>query len=162
MGATESGNKELIAVEDGYRESEQSWLEVLEDLKARGLADGPKLASGDGALGFWKAMTKVYPASRHQRCWFHKSGNVLNKMPKSVHGKAKADVHEIWMAATREEANQAFDRFVAKARRLNDRNPMPLGQCFNRWIGYPPPPSLGFARLRHDQHNFVIRRNQTL
>jgi len=114
MGATESGKKELIAVEDGYRESEQSWLEVLEDLKARGLGDGPKLVTGDGALGFWKAFTKVYPDGNHQRCWFHKTGNVLNKMPKSVHGKAKADVHEIWMAETREAADQAFDRFVAK------------------------------------------------
>jgi transposase-like protein len=114
MGATESGKKELIAVEDGYRESEQSWTEVLEDLKARGLVDAPKLTTGDGALGFWKAFAKVYPAGTHQRCWFHKTGNVLNKMPKSQHGKAKADLHEIWMAATREEANRAFDRFVSK------------------------------------------------
>jgi len=114
MGATENGLKELIAVEDGYRESEQSWCEVLEDLKARGLGEGPKLATGDGALGFWKAFTKVFPAGKHQRCWFHKTGNVLAKMPKSLHGKGKSDLQQIWMAETRERANKAFDRFVAK------------------------------------------------
>jgi transposase-like protein len=113
MGATEAGKKELIAVEDGYRESEQSWLEVLEGLKSRGLAAGPKLATGDGALGFWTALSKAYPQSRHQRCWFHKTGNVLNRMPKSLQGKAKSQIHEIWMAATREEATKAFDRFIA-------------------------------------------------
>jgi putative transposase len=114
MGATEDGRKELVAVEDGFRESEQSWLEVLEGLRSRGMKMAPKLAAGDGALGFWKALAKAYPETKAQRCWFHKTGNVLNKLPKSLHGKAKTDIHEIWMAQTRENAEAAFDAFVAK------------------------------------------------
>jgi putative transposase len=114
MGATAEGHKELIAVQDGYRESEQSWHELLIDLKQRGLTAAPHLAVGDGALGFWKALRKLYPETREQRCWFHKSGNVLNKMPKSVQPRAKADLHEIWMADTREHAHQAFGAFLEK------------------------------------------------
>lgn len=114
MGATADGRKELIAVVDGYRESEQSWYELLIDLKQRGLKFAPKLATGDGALGFWAALRKVFPETREQRCWFHKMGNVLNKMPKSVQPKAKADLHEIWMAETREQAHRAFDAFLKK------------------------------------------------
>jgi transposase-like protein len=114
MGATADGHKELIAVVDGYRESEQSWYELLIDLKNRGLTRAPKLAVGDGALGFWAALRKVFGETREQRCWFHKTGNVLNKMPKSVQNKAKDDIHEIWMAATREDAEKAFDTFLEK------------------------------------------------
>jgi transposase-like protein len=114
MGATADGNKHLIAVADGYRESKQSWLELLLDLKQRGLTVPPKLAIGDGALGFWAALREVFPETREQRCWVHKTANVLNKMPKSVQPKAKADVHEIWQAETREMANQAFDHFLEK------------------------------------------------
>ena len=114
MGATSDGRKELIAVEDGYRESEQSWYELLLDLKKRGLTIAPQLAIGDGALGFWAALRKVYGEAREQRCWVHKTANVLNKMPKSVQAKAKADLHEIWMAETREKAHQAFDTFLEK------------------------------------------------
>ena len=98
MGATADGQKELIAVLDGYRESEQSWGELLLDLKQRGLTMDPKVAVGDGALGFWAALRKVYPMTREQRCWVHKTANVLNKMPKSVQSKAKGDLHEIWQA----------------------------------------------------------------
>lgn len=112
IGATEDGKKELVAVEDGYRESEQSWIELLRDLKARGLQAPPKLATGDGALGFWKALAKVFGDTVQQRCWVHKTANVLNKMPKSVQPKAKAALHEIWMAETRESAEIAFDRFT--------------------------------------------------
>ncbi len=112
IGATKDGRKELVAVEDGYRESEQSWLELLRDLKARGLESAPKLAIGDGALGFWKALVKVFGDTAQQRCWVHKTANVLNKMPKSVQPKAKAALHEIWMADTRERAEEAFDLFV--------------------------------------------------
>jgi transposase-like protein len=114
MGATAEGHKELIAVMDGYRESEQSWSEVLIDLKQRGLTEEPHLAVGDGALGFWAALRKVYPKTRGQRCWVHKTANVLNKMPKSVQPKAKADLHEIYLAEAREQANKAFDKFLAK------------------------------------------------
>jgi len=112
MGATAEGKKELIAVADGYRESEQSWLELLLDLRSRGLTLDPELATGDGALGFWKALRQVFPKTRHQRCWVHKTANVLNKLPKSLQGKAKSMLHDIWMAATRTDAEAAFQRFV--------------------------------------------------
>ncbi len=113
MGATESGKKELIAVADGLRESAQSWTELLLDLKARGLDAGPKLVVGDGALGFWKALRQVYGESREQRCWVHKTANVLNKLPKSKQAKAKGMLHDIWMAETRADAHKAFDLFIA-------------------------------------------------
>ncbi len=111
MGATEDGEKELIAVSDGFRESEASWTELLNDVKSRGLKVDPKLAIGDGALGFWAAVRKVFAKIREQRCWFHKSGNVLNYFPKSVQPRAKEALHEIWMAETREDAYKAFARF---------------------------------------------------
>lgn len=112
MGATKDGKKELIAVADGYRESEQSWRELLLDVKARGLAVDPKLAVGDGALGFWKALPQVFPATREQRCWVHKTANVLDKLPKRLQGKAKDDLHQIWMADPRAHAGEAFDLFL--------------------------------------------------
>ena len=112
MGATVDGKKELIAVLDGYRESEQSWSELLLDLKQRGLAEVPKIAVGDGALGFWAALRKIFPETKEQRCWVHKTANVLNKLPKSVQPKAKAALHEIWQAETKAEANRAFDHFL--------------------------------------------------
>ena len=112
VGATDKGQKELIAIADGYRESEQSWLEVLLDLKRRGLEMGPQLALGDGALGFWKALRQVYPGAREQRCWVHKTGNVLNKLPKGLQKKAKGRLQDIWMAETRKDAESAFDFFL--------------------------------------------------
>jgi transposase-like protein len=112
LGATPGGKKELIAVADGYRESEQSWLQLLLDCKQRGLTIEPKLATGDGALGFWKALRQVYPATREQRCWVHKTANVLDKMHKRVQAKAKEMLHAIWMAPTRAAAVQAFEAFV--------------------------------------------------
>jgi len=114
MGATADGKKELIAVLDGYRESEQSWSELLLDLKHRGLTTPPKIAVGDGALGFWAALRKVFPETKEQRCWVHKTANVLNKMPKSVQPKAKGDIHEIWQAETKADAETAFDHFLEK------------------------------------------------
>jgi len=114
MGATAEGHKELLAVMDGYRESTQSWTELLVDLRQRGLTLAPKLATGDGAMGFWGALRTVYPETREQRCWVHKTANVLNNMPKSVQPRAKADLHEIWMAETREQAYKAFETFLAK------------------------------------------------
>ena len=112
MGATRDGNKELIAVADGYRESEQSWQELLLNVKARGLAVDPKLATGDGALGFWKALKKVYSKTRTQRCWVHKTANVLDKLPKRLQAAAKEKLHDVWMADTRQHACQAFDLFL--------------------------------------------------
>ena len=114
MGACADGRKELVAVEDGFRESEQSWYELLLDLKTRGLKRPPKVAVGDGALGFWKALAKAFPDTRAQRCWFHKTANIINKLPKSLHSKVRADLQAISMAATKTEATQAFDTFVAK------------------------------------------------
>ena len=113
MGATEDGTKELIAMTDGQRESEQSWLELLLDVKARGLTDAPTLATGDGALGFWKALRQVYPSTKVQRCWVHKTVNVLDKLPRSQQPSAKSMLHEVWMSATKEDAIKSFDRFVA-------------------------------------------------
>ena len=112
IGATPEGNKELIAVQDGYRESEQSWTELLLDLKSRGLAEAPKVAVGDGGLGFWAALRKVFGETREQRCWVHKTANVLNDLPKGRQAKAKSMLHDIWMAATKADAEKAFDLFV--------------------------------------------------
>ena len=109
IGVTEHGRKEFIAIEDGYRESEQSWTELLLRIKAQGLIHPPELAVGDGALGFWKALQKVFPKTRHQRCWVHKTANVLNKLPKSIQPKVKQALHEIWMAPTKKQAYKAFD-----------------------------------------------------
>jgi transposase-like protein len=112
MGATAEGKKELIAVADGYRESEQSWKELLLDCKARGLEIEPSLAIGDGALGFWKAMRPVWDTTKEQRCWVHKTANVLDKLPKGSQPKAKRMLHEIYLAETKAAAGKAFDLFV--------------------------------------------------
>lgn len=113
IGATPDGKKQLLAMSDGYRESEESWRELLLDLKQRGLNIDPKLATGDGALGFWKALPQVFGTTRLQRCWVHKTVNVLNKLPLLQHGKAKEALHQIWMAESRVDAEQAFDLFLS-------------------------------------------------
>jgi putative transposase len=112
VGADEHGRKELVGLSDGYRESEQSWRELLVDLRRRGLGIGPELAVGDGNLGFWKALRQVYGAAREQRCWVHKTVNVLTKLPPGLQAKAKQHLQAIWMAETREAAEAAFDSFV--------------------------------------------------
>jgi putative transposase len=114
IGATPEGKKELLGFQVGMRESAQSWRELLVDLKARGLAIAPELATGDGALGFWTALEEVCPATRHQRCTVHKTANVLDKMPKSVQPAAKADLREIWMAPDRATAEAAITTFAEK------------------------------------------------
>jgi putative transposase len=113
IGATEGGKKELLALNSGLRESELSWTELLLDLKHRGLKAAPELAIGDGALGFWKALAKVYHNTRWQRCWVHKTANVLNKLPKSLQAKAKEKLHQIWMAPDKAEAQDHFDDFIS-------------------------------------------------
>lgn len=113
IGATADGKKELLAMSDGYRESEASWKELLLDLKARGLTNDPKVAIGDGALGFWKALPQVFGTTRAQRCWVHKTANVLNCLPKGLQAKGKDDLHQIWLAESRVDANQAFDHFLS-------------------------------------------------
>lgn len=114
MGATPEGRKELLAVWDGERESKRSWQTVLRDLKRRGLRDAPELATGDGALGFWAALEEEFPETRHQRCWVHKTANILDKMPKSVQPDAKALIHEMYMAPTRAEAMKAYEEFKSR------------------------------------------------
>ena len=133
VGADEYGRKELLAMTDGFRESTQSWREVLLDLKQRGLKQDPKLAIGDGALGFWSALREVFATTREQRCWLHKTMNVLNAIPKSMQEKAKGHLHDIWRAETKAAANAAFDFFVktygvkwekAAAKLIKDRDAM--------------------------------------
>lgn len=112
VGADEYGHKELLAMIDGFRESAESWRELLLDLRRRGLKQDPKLAIGDGALGFWTALREVFATTREQRCWVHKTMNVLNALPKSLQDKAKSHLHDIWQAETKAEAGAAFDFFV--------------------------------------------------
>jgi transposase-like protein len=114
IGATPEGRKELVGFQVGVRESAQSWRELLVDLKARGLAIAPELATGDGALGFWKVLEEVSPTTRHQRCTVHKAANVLDKLPKSVQPAAKADLREVWMAPDRTTAAAAIETFAEK------------------------------------------------
>jgi putative transposase len=114
IGVTDKGEKEIIAIEDGFRESKESWRELIRDLKTRGLVKAPHVAVGDGALGFWAAIGEEFPKTKHQRCWVHKTVNVLEKLPKSQHGDAKEMIHDIWMAETKEDAEKAFDAFVKK------------------------------------------------
>jgi len=112
MGADEHGNKELIAVNDGYRESKTAWKEILIDLKQRGLKEGPKLAIGDEALGFWAALSEEFPETKWQRCWVHKTANILDKTPKSIQSKAKSMIHDMYMADTEENAWKAYNHFI--------------------------------------------------
>lgn len=164
IGATHDGRKRLLAVHDGLRESELSWIEVLEDLKRRGLKSAPKLATGDGALGFWAALPKVFAATREQRCWVHKTANVLDKLPRGMQGKAKKALCEIYMAPTREAAHEAFDRFVRLYRAkypnaveclVKDREPLLAFYDFpaEHWIHLrttnPIESTFATVRLRH-------------
>ncbi len=114
IGATPEGKKELVGFQVGVRESAQSWRELLVEVKRRGLALAPELAVGDGALGFWKALDEVWPGARHQRCWVHKTANVLNKAPKSVQTPMKADLREIHNAPSRAAADVAIEVFAQK------------------------------------------------
>ena len=111
MGATAEGKKELIAVEGGYRESSESWAVLLRDLRDRGM-QSPKLFIGDGALGFWRAVRNVFPEADHQRCWVHKTANILDKMPKKIQPKAKNMIHEIYQSETKKDALTAYKKFI--------------------------------------------------
>lgn len=112
MGADKEGNKELVAVSDGYRESTISWKETLLDLKRRGLQSGPRLSIADGGLGYWAALDEVFPESRAQRCWVHKTANIIDKLPKSMQSKAKAHIHNMYRAENKKAALAAYDHFV--------------------------------------------------
>lgn len=124
VGSDDTGRKEVLALVDGYRESAASWEEVLEQLENQGLKTLPKLAVGDGALGFWKAVAKRWPATVQQRCWVHKTANVLNKVPKGVQPKIKEALHDIWMAQTRHDAYKAFESCV---KRFESKYPGAMG-----------------------------------
>ena len=128
VGSDDTGRKEVLAVVDGYRESEASWTEVLEQLESQGLQRPPELAVGDGALGFWKAITKRWQTTRQQRCWVHKTANVLNKLPKAMQPKVKEALHDIWMADTRQNAHSAFDSCL---KRFADKYPGAM-QCLEK------------------------------
>lgn len=128
IGATAEGNKELVAIDGGFRESELSWTQLLTDLKSRGLRRGPELAIGDGALGFWKALSKLYPDCRWQRCWVHKTANILNKLPKSVQAKAKMQLHAIWHADGKDEAKRLFNDFI----QVYEAKYPKAGQCLEK------------------------------
>ena len=112
MGTLEDGRKELIGMVDGFRESKLSWQDLLRDLKSRGLSEGPRLAVGDGALGFWAALREEFGAAREQRCWVHKTANILDKMPKSVQPRAKERIHEMYRAETKKDALNAYKEFL--------------------------------------------------
>lgn len=112
IGALDDGTKEVVAIHDGHRESKESWKEVLHDMKRRGVSIAPSLAIGDGALGFWAALEEMFPSTRHQRCWVHKTANVLDKMAKSAQGNAKTLIHEMYMAPTKEKGLKAFSCFL--------------------------------------------------
>ena len=116
MGTLEDGKKELVSILDGYRESKQAWQEMLRDLKQRGLKECPKLAVGDGGLGFWAALREEFPETIEQRCWVHKTANVLDKMPKSIQPRAKVHICDMYMAPTRDEAFRAYDYFLSHYR----------------------------------------------
>jgi len=124
IAADRYGNKELLAVSDGFRESNLGWRELLLDLKKRGLSFAPKLAIGDGALGFWKALDEIFPSTRRQRCWVHKTANILDKMPKSIQPKAKSAIHEMYMAPTKEAALKAYNHFIKV---FEDKYPKAVG-----------------------------------
>ncbi len=127
IGVNERGQKRLLAIEDGVRESTQSWREVLLNLKSKQM-NAPKLAVGDGAMGFWSALEEVYPDTNHQRCWMHKTMNILNCLPKSLQSKAKQSLHNIWRAPTKAEAEKAFGLFV---RTYSDKYPKAT-QCLEK------------------------------
>ena len=131
MGLNDTGKKELIALDDGYRESADTWLSVLRSLKDRGLVIAPKLAIGDGSLGFWKALPQVFPETKSQRCWQHKTLNILNNFPAALRGKVLNSLHQIWMAETKVQAQKAWDIFV---RDYKDKYPNAV-ECLNKDSG---------------------------
>jgi transposase-like protein len=132
IGATPEGRKELIGFQVGVRESAQSWRELLVEVKSRGLTIAPEIAVGDGALGFWRALEEVFPGTRHQRCWVHKTANVLNKVALSVQTNMKKDLREVYLAPNRASAEVAIDVFAEKYGAKYDKAVAPSGQVRTR------------------------------
>ena len=155
IGVNARGEKHFLAIEDGVRESTQSWREVLLGMKQRGFTRPAKLAVGDGALGFWAALSQVYPTTRTQRCWMHKTGNVLNYLPKSGQAKAKQGLHEIWMAETKAQAERAFDEWLE---RYDDKYPKAtacLARDRDELLATTSPPPLD-APSNHQRHRIAF------
>jgi len=148
IGATPEGKKELVGLADGLRESAQSWRDLLLDLKRRGLSNGPQLAVGDGALGFWKALEEVWPTARAQRCWVHKTANVINKLPNSLHAKAKRALHDIWMAETRSDAETALNAFIETYGRKYEKAAECLGKDRDALLAFYDFPAEHWKHLR--------------
>ena len=147
IGVNERGEKRFLAIEDGVRESTQSWREILLGLKARGM-NAPKLGIGDGAMGFWSALEEVYPETRQQRCWLHKTGNVLNCVPKSIQPKVKQALHEIWLAETREDAHKAFDLFIETFEDKYPKATLSLQKDRDELLAFYDFPAAHWRRLR--------------
>jgi len=162
IGATPEGKKELVGFTDGMRESSQSWRDLLLDLKRRGLTTAPQIAVADGALGFWKALGEVWPTTREQRCWVHKTANILNKLPKSLHTKAKRALQEIWMAETKKDAVAALEAFVetyqVKYQRAADCLTRTAMRC---WRSTTSPPSTGSTCERRTPLKAPLRPSGT-
>lgn len=155
IGSDECGRKELLALSDGYRESAASWGDVLRDLERRGLKTAPKLAVGDGALGFWKALAKVWPETNQQRCWVHKTANVLEKLPKAMQPKVKQALHEVWQAETREAAYKAFDTCIERFEAIVPQGHDLPGQRQERDAGVLRLSGRALAAHSHDESNRV-------
>ena len=165
IGATPEGRKELVGFSDGMRESAQSWRDLLLDLKRRGLVAAPELAVADGALGFWKALGEVWPTTREQRCWVHKTANVLNKLPKSLHSKAKRALQEIWMAETKKDAVTAFNAFTASYGAKYDKAVDCLAKDSNALLAFYDFPAEHWKHLRTTnpiESTFATVRHRTI
>lgn len=165
IGATPEGKKELLGFTDGARESAQDWRELLLDLKARGLSTAPKLAVADGALGFWKAVGEIWPTCVEQRCWVHKTANVLNKLPKSQQPKAKRGLQEIWMAETRADAVAAFDAFIAAYQLKYEKAAECLGKDRDALLAFYDFPAEHWKHLRTSnpiESTFATVRHRTI
>ena len=165
IGATPEGKKELVGLADGLRESAQSWRELLLDLKRRGLSTGPELAVGDGALGFWKALEEVWPKTHAQRCWVHKTANVLNKLPNSLQTRAKRALQDIWMAETRSAAEAACDSFIEAYRVKYEKAVECLGKDREALLAFYDFPAEHWPHLRTTnpiESTFATVRHRTI
>ena len=165
IGATPEGKKELVGLADGLRESAQSWRELLLDLKRRGLSTGPELAVGDGALGFWRALEEVWPKTHAQRCWVHKTANVLNKLPNSLQTRAKRALQDIWMAETRSAAEAACDSFIEAYRVKYEKAVECLGKDREALLAFYDFPAEHWPHLRTTnpiESTFATVRHRTI
>ena len=150
IGVNEYGKKRFLVIEDGVRESTQSWREVLLTLKSREM-NIPELAVGDGAMGFWAALEEIYPETRQQRCWMHKTMNVLNGLPKSIQAKAKQALHAIWQAETKADAEKAFDLFLETYEPKYAKATVCLAERQRRTAGFLQLPGPALAEHPDDQ-----------